>query len=154
MGYTQYPLPWEAAQEVVLTDCEMGLSRLAAPGKTLQYAVSTYSSGQASKCTWEKRAIAWDLPASPRDTLEAKVPTAYYLRDGCFQTPAARPVQIFPTKGGAVTRTSHTPSSSRKASSQILEFHNALITASASSPSCCPCSTPSPAHRLPRLLQL
>lgn len=75
--------------------------------------------GQDSKCAWQKRAIAQDLPASPRDTLQAKVPMPVIWEMAISKL--LLHVQFrCPTQEGAVMWTSRTPNSSRKASSQTV----------------------------------
>lgn len=71
---------------------EMGLSCHTAPGKTLHYSVPT----------WQKMAVAWDLPVNPRDTLEAEVPTAYHPRRWRFPNSFCVTSSDLPPKGGAI----------------------------------------------------
>lgn len=76
---------------------EMGLSCHTAPGKTLHY----------SAPTWQKMAIAWDLPANPRDALEAEVPTAYHPRRWRFPNSFCVTSSDLPPKGGATVDKSY-----------------------------------------------
>lgn len=118
----------------------------ASPASLLQV---KHCRSQESKCAWEKRAIAPMGPACRSWRYSGGKSTNSLLSERwMFPNSCCMRSSDVPHAGGAVTQTSHTPNSGRKARSQTAEFHNALITASASSPSRCTCSIPSLAHTL------